>query len=239
MPNHGMIVRELESPTAVFLGLMKYNGVPVDTGFMAKRKAEADAEMDRIREEIAFIIGDVPIGANCSTNAFKKYLFQDLGLPVLRWTDSGHEAVDDTAMTLLKEWCEKNRPELSRLFLLVQEYRRWGKIKSTYLDGYQKCINPATGKIHPSFFQLSTDTGRFSCSGPNVQNMPRKDKDPVGVRNFIRAPEGHMILSLDFSQIELRVGAFYCRDERMLDTYRSNGDIHASTTSVIFGLSYQ
>lgn len=109
MPNHGMIVRELESPTAVFLGLMKYNGVPVDIGFMAKRKAEADAEMDRIREEIAFIIGDVPIGANCSTNAFKKYLFQDLGLPVLRWTDSGHEAVDDTAMTLLKEWCEKKQ----------------------------------------------------------------------------------------------------------------------------------
>lgn len=69
--------------------------------------------------------------------------------------------------------------------------------------------------------------------------MPRKTNDPIGVRNFIKAPAGHLILSLDFSQIELRVGAFYCRDQKMLDTYRNNGDIHAATTSVIFGVSYE
>ena len=77
-----------------------------------------------------------------------------------------------------------------------------------------------------------------SCN-PNCQNMPRKANDPIGVRNFIQAPEGCLILSLDFSQIELRVGSFYCRDERMLETYRNGGDIHAQTTSVIFGVSYE
>ena len=239
LPKHRYIVEEIESPTAVYLGIMKTNGIPVDGPLMQERKAEAEAEMERIRQEISFIIGDVPIGANCSTQAFKNYLFKDLGLPVLKTTEKNREAADDMTMTLLKEWCDQNRPELSQLFTLVQEYRKWGKLKSTYIDGYQKYINPVTGRIHPDIFALSTDTGRMNCRNPNAQNMPRKTNDPIGVRNFIKAPEGHLILSLDFSQIELRVGAFYCRDEVMLDTYRHNGDIHAATTSVIFGVSYE
>lgn len=239
LPRHRYIVEQIESPTAVYLGIMKTNGIPVDIPLMQERKAEAEAEMERIRQEIAFIIGDVPIGANCSTQAFKNYLFKDLGLPVLKTTEKNREAADDMTMTLLKEWCDQNRPELSQLFTLVQEYRKWGKLKSTYIDGYQKYINPVTGRIHPDIFALSTDTGRMNCRNPNAQNMPRKTNDPIGVRNFIKAPEGHLILSLDFSQIELRVGAFYCRDEVMLDTYRHNGDIHAATTSVIFGVSYE
>lgn len=239
LPKHRYIVEEIESPTAVYLGIMKKNGIPVDIPLMQKRKAEAEAEMERIRGEIAFIIGDVNIGANCSTQAFKNYLYQDLGLPILKTTETNREAADDMTMTLLKEWCDANRPELSGLFSLVQEYRKWGKIKSTYIDGYLKHLNPVTGCIHPEIFALSTDTGRMNCRNPNAQNMPRKTNDPIGVRNFIKAPEGCLILSLDFSQIELRVGAFYCRDERMLDTYRRNGDIHAATTSVIFGVSYE
>ena len=140
-------------------------------------------------------------------------------------------------MTLLKEWCDANRPEMSHLFVLVQEYRKWGKIKSTYIDGYLKYVNSVTGRIHPEIFALSTDTGRMNCRKPNAQNMPRKTNDPVGVRSFIQAQLGQLVLSLDFSQIELRVGACYCRDEVMLKTYRENGDIHAATTAVIFGLS--
>ena len=121
----------------------------------------------------------------------------------------------------------------------MQEYRKWGKIQSTYIDGYLKYLNPVTGRLHPEFFSLGTDTGRMSCQRPNCQNMPRKTNDPIGVRNFIKAPKDHIILSLDFSQIELRVGAFYCRDERMMETYRTGGDIHAATTSVIFGVTYE
>ena len=238
LPKHRTIVEDIESPTAVYLGIMKYNGVPINYPLMLQRKEEAEAEMDRIRKEIAFIIGDVAIGENCSTKAFKDNLFKDLGLPILKTTASDKEAADDMTMILLKEWCDENKPELSTLFTLVQEYRKWGKIKSTYIDGYLKHRNSATGNIHPELFALSTDTGRMNCRNPNAQNMPRKSNDPIGVRNFIKAPESHLILSLDFSQIELRVGAFYCRDKVMMDTYKRGGDIHAATTSVIFGVSY-
>ena len=83
---------------------------------------------------------------------------------------------------------------------------------------------------------MGTDTGRFAARNPNLQNMPRKGGDPIGVRQFIVATPGSKFLDFDFSQIELRVGAFYCRDEKMMDTYRSGGDIHAQTTSVIFNI---
>ncbi len=239
LPRHRWIVENIESPTAVYLGIMKYNGVPVDIPLMLERRAEADREMVRIREEIVGMIGDVKIGSNCSTNEFKKCLFQDLGLPVFRTTEKNREAADDAVMIRLKEWCDQNRPELSHLFELVQEMRKWNKITSTYITGYIKYVSPVTGCIHPNFFALSTDTGRFSCNSPNLQNCPRKTNDPVGVRNFIKAPEGHLIVSCDYSQIELRVGAFYCRDKIMMDTYRTGGDIHAATTSVIFGIPYE
>ncbi|WP_167958536.1 bifunctional 3'-5' exonuclease/DNA polymerase [Anaerosporobacter faecicola] len=239
MPAHRKIVEELESPTAVYIGIMKHIGVPMNVSLMEQRKIEVETEMAKLREQIAFIIGDVNIGANCGTQAFKDYLYKTLGLPVLKTTASNREAADDMTMTMLKEYCDKHRPELSQLFVLVQEYRKLGKIKSTYIDGYSKYINSVTQRVHPDLFALSTDTGRFNCTKPNCQNMPRKTNDPVGIRNFVKAPDGKVIVSLDFSQIELRVGAFYCRDENMLQTYRENGDIHAQTTAVIFGVSYE
>ncbi len=239
LPKHRMIVETIESPAAVYLGLMKYNGVPIDFDIFANKGKEAEAKMEEIRQKISFIIGDVPIGANASTQAFKNYLFKDLGLPILKTTAKEKEAADDQTMQLLKEWCDTNRPELSELFTLIQEYRKWSKIKSTYIDGYGKFVNSVTHRIHPNFYQLSTETGRLNCQNPNMQNTPRSSNDPVGIRKMIKAPDGCVIMSLDFSQIELRVGAFYCRDEKMMQTYRDGGDIHAMTTSVIFGISYE
>lgn len=147
------------------------------------------------------------------------------------------EAADDETIQLLTEYCRSERPELIEMFELVQEYRKWAKIKSTYIDGYSKWINSATGRIHPDLMPMGTDTGRFAARKPNLQNMPRKGNDPIGVRQFVIAPEGSSFLDFDFSQIELRVGAFYCRDPIMMETYRNGGDIHASTTSVIFGIT--
>lgn len=239
LPKHRYIVEQIESPTAVYLGIMKHNGVPVDADLMKSRQQEAENQMQHIRNKITMLIGDVEIGANCGTKAFKDYLYQTLKLPVMKVTASNKEAADDASMIMLKEWCDVNRPKLSPLFTLVQEYRKWGKIKSTYIDGYLKYISSATGRIHPDFFALSTETGRMNCRNPNLQNCPRKSNDPIGVRNFIKAPENHLILSLDFSQIELRVGAFYCRDRTMMETYKNGGDIHAATTSVIFGCTYE
>ena len=236
LPNHRKIVEEIESPTAVYLGIMKYNGLPIDRRQMARMREEADKKIKAIHKEIEMMIGDVNIGANCSTKAFKDYLFADLGLPRLKTTATDRESTDDMTMTLLKEWCDKNRPGLSELFVLVQEYRKWQKIKTTYIDGYDKYINSVTNCIHPDLFALSTDTGRMNCRNPNAQNMPRISNDSLRVRDLIKAPDGHKIISCDFSQIELRVGAFYCRDEKMLETYRTGGDIHAQTTSVIFDI---
>ena len=239
LPKHRTIVEEVESPTSVYVGIMKYNGILVDKSAMLKKQAEAAEKIVSIRKEIAGIIGNVEIGANASTSAFKKYLFVDLGLPVMKTTAKHQEAADDETMILLKEWCESNRPELARLFELVQEYRKWGKLKSTYIDGYLRFIDEDTGRIHPDLMPLGTETGRFASRNPNMQNCPQKDNDPIGVRKFIIAPEGKAILSLDFSQIELRVGAFYCRDKRMLETYRTGGDIHAQTTSVIYRIPFE
>lgn len=239
LPKHRTIVEEVESPTSVYVGIMKYNGILVDKSAMLKKQAEAAEKIVSIRKEITGIIGNVEIGANASTSAFKKYLFVDLGLPVMKTTAKHQEAADDETMILLKGWCESNRPELARLFDLVQEYRKWGKLKSTYIDGYLRFIDEDTGRIHPDLIPLGTETGRFASRNPNMQNCPQKDNDPIGVRKFIIAPEGKAILSLDFSQIELRVGAFYCRDKRMLETYRTGGDIHAQTTSVIYRIPFE
>ena len=239
LPRHRWIVEHIESPVAVYLGIMKANGVPIDRGLMEKQKAEAEQETERIRAEIRGMIGDVDIGSNAGTKAFRDYLFHELKLPAVRMTESNKEAMDDAAMIRLKEWCDRKRPELSRLFELVQAYRKWGKISSTYINGYLQYVNSATGRIHPNFYSLSTDTGRFSCSSPNLQNMPRKDGDPIGVRNFIRAPEGYQIVSVDYSQLELRTGTALCRDPGMLKTYAEGGDIHAATTAAIFNIPYE
>jgi len=234
LPKHRFLVEQVESPTAVYCGIMRYNGLLMDKVAMEAKQEEAEQRIAEIREEIAFIIGDVEIGANASTTAFKSYLFKDLGLPVLKTTAKYQEAADDETMILLADWCRENRPELTHLFELVQEYRRWGKIKGTYLDGYLRHVNAATERIHPDLMPLGTETGRFAARNPNLQNCPRKGSDPIGIRNMIIAPKGYAVMELDYSQIELRVGAFYCRDEKMLQIYREGGDIHTQTTSVIY-----
>jgi DNA polymerase-1 len=235
LPKHRWVVENIESPTAVYVGLMRYNGLPVDRQLMEQKRLESEHKIVQLKDEIKFIIGDVPIGANASTAAFKKYLFDTQKLPKVKQTTKNSEALDDEALILLKEWCVKNsRTELVKLFDLVQDLRHTQKIKTTYIDGYLKHINSATGRIHPDLLPLATETGRFASKNPNCQNMPRAGADDVGVRNFIVAPEGKVLLSLDFSQIELRVGAFYCKDPKMLETYQNGGDIHAMTTAVIY-----
>lgn len=236
IPAHRFICEKIESPTAVFTGMMKYNGVQFDTDLMQQKKAEAEKHITELREKILYVAGDVDIGENCGTQAFKEYLYKTCDLPVLKTTEKYQEAADDEAIQLLTRYCKKHRPEMVEFFETVQEFRKWAKIKSTYIDGYSKWINSATGKIHPDLMPMGTDTGRFASRKPNLQNMPRKGGDPIGVRQFVVATPGSSFLDFDFSQIELRVGAFYCRDQIMMDTYRTGGDIHASTTSVIFNI---
>lgn len=164
LPAHRVIAENIESPTAVYCGLMKYNGVPVNKELMLKRQAEAAEKIKEIRENIDEITGGVNIGENAGTSAFRQYLFETLKLPVMKVTEKNQTAADDAVMQMLKEWCEENKPELVNLFKLVQDYRKWGKLKSTYIDGYLIHVNTATGRIHPDLMPLGTETGQSkSC----------------------------------------------------------------------------
>ena len=240
LPKHRKIIENIESPTAVFVGIMKYHGVKVDKALMYEKQFEAKEKINEIRKKIHKFTGtEIDLGANASTDAFKKYLYEDLKLPVMKITAKYQAAADEESLILLKDWCEKNRPEILPFLNLIHDYRKWNKIKSTYIDGFLNAVSSVTGCIHTSFFQLGTDTGRFASRNPNLQNMPRKDNDPIGIRNFLIPNEGHIFIDFDFSQIELRVGSWYCRDTKMLETYRNDGDIHAQTTSVIYGISFE
>lgn len=268
LPRHRWIVENIESPTAVYCGLMKYNGLLMDETAMIRKQGECAARLLELREKIHAMTGDVEIGANAGTQAFKDYLFKTLELPVLKTTakNAGHSrptagrlearrseaecagtpgairdahgaSIDDQTMVMLAEWCAEHRPELVPLFELVQEYRKWSKLKTTYIDGYLRFINPATGRIHPDLLPLATETGRFACRRPNLQNQCQPGNDYVGVRNFIVSPEGWLLMEADYSQVELRIVAYLSQDAVMLDAYKNGEDIHSITTSAVFGIS--
>ena len=239
LPKHRFLVENIESPVAVYVGLMKHNGMLVDRNLLTHKRDQATAMLRQLKEDLSLLTGNINIGSNATTQEFKNFLYGRLGLPVLKTTGKNKEAADDEAFILLSSYCKEHEPEYAPLFDIIKEYRKWGKIKSTYIDSYLKHLNSATGRIHPDLFPLGAETGRFASRNPNLQNCPRKDNDPIGVRNFFIAPKGKVLMSLDFSQIELRVGAFYCRDEAMMETYKSGGDIHAKTTSVIYKIPFE
>ncbi|MEE3405967.1 MAG: DNA polymerase, partial [Acutalibacteraceae bacterium] len=236
LPKHRYIVEEIESPTAVFVGLMKNNGVPMDIPAMVSAKEKAVKAIESLRVQIADMIGNVDIGSNCGTAALRDYFYDELRLPVLKRTDKHAPSMDDEALLLLQENCRRNRPDMVGLFDLIFEYRKWQKLKSTYLDGYIGNVNATTGRIHPDLMQLAADTGRFACRKPNLQNQVSPGQDPIGIRNFITAPNGWTLLEADYSQAEIRLCAYLSQDKVLLDAYRHGADVHAITTSAVFGI---
>jgi len=110
LPKHRYIVEKAESPTAVYVGLMRYNGLPIDRTLMEAKRKEAELRLSQLKYEIGFIIGDIPIGANASTAVFKRYLFDTLKLPKMKLTAKDKDALDDEAIILLKEWCANKPP---------------------------------------------------------------------------------------------------------------------------------
>ncbi|MCR4437326.1 MAG: DNA polymerase [Peptococcaceae bacterium] len=156
LPKHRFVCEEIESPTAVYTGIMKYNGIAVDRELMEQKKQEAEQKLAELKRQICEAAGrELDIGANAATDEFKWFLYEELKLPVVKTTAKFAEAADDETMVLLKEWCTVHNPVLVRFFELIQEYRKWGKIKSTYIDGYLQHINEATGRIHPDLFPLA------------------------------------------------------------------------------------
>jgi len=164
---------------------MKYNGLLMDKSAMIQKQVECMDKLLEVRHKIRDLIGDVDIGANASTQAFKRYLFEDLQLPVLKTTAKSKEAADDQTLIMLSEWCATHRPELVSLFELIQEYRKWSKLKTTYIDGYLKYLNPVTGRIHPDLLPLATETGRFASRNPNLQNCFDNQTEILTNRGFV------------------------------------------------------
>lgn len=240
IPKHDWYCQHVDTPACIYSGLMKFNGISVDRELMEEKRAEATKTLAHIRQQLVDIIGPgVDVGKNASTRAFENWLFDTKGYPVLKRTDTGARSMDDETFQLLMAWCEDSgRADEVHLFELLQEYRKWGKLLSTYIDGYMQHINDVTGKIHAELNPIITDTSRFASRAPNLQNLPRNGNDPVGIRKFFVAPPGYTFVDFDFSQIELRVGAVYCRDEKLLEVYRTGGDIHAMTTAVIYAIPY-
>ena len=233
LPKHRNIVEEIESPVAVYVGLMWFNGLLVDKKLMIEKQKEADITIAGLKNALIDIIGnDINIGSNASTSSLKGYIFKTLGLPMLKKTKKGNATLDDETLILLAEWSNQNRPELAELFTLIKEYRKWTKLKSTFIDGYIEKLDPATGRIHPNLMQLGAKSGRFSCNKPNLQNIPNGNS--INIRDFIIAPQEYSILELDYSQIEARLAAYLSQDKMLLDIYNNNLDLHAMTTASIY-----
>lgn len=238
LPKHRYIAEKIESPVAGYTGIMRFNGILVDKDLMVTKQREADIKIAQLKNALINIVGsDIHIGASASTEALKYYIFNTLGLPMLKPKEKGRATLDDESLMLLAEWCGKNRPELEELFILIKQYRQWGNLKSTFIDGYIKRINIATGRIYPNLMQLGAKSGRFSCSEPNLQNI--SNNLPVNIRDFIVAPAGHSIIECDYNQIEARLAAYLSQDKVLLDIYAKDLDLHAMTTAAIYKITTQ
>jgi len=234
LPKHRYIVEEIESPTAVYCGLMKYNGILMDVNFMKQKYKELTDVKDQLKEDIELLTGGINIGKNAGTKELKKYLYGQLNLPVLKKTKSGSASIDDESILLLEEYCKDKNPDIYPLFSMIREYRNLDKIMSTYINGFLKYCDSETDKIHSNFWQLGAESGRFSCRTPNFQNLKSGISSDFNVRDFVIAPENKSIIEADYSQVELKIAAYLSQDEVMLKAYKQGEDIHAITTSAVF-----
>lgn len=234
LPNHRFIVENIESPTSIYVGIMKYNGVHINTALMKEKREELLQMKSQLKEDINLMTGGVDIGKNASTKDLKKYLYEHLKLPVLKRTNSGDGSIDDEAILLLEEYCKEKHPIIHPVFDMIREYRNLDKIISTYIDGILRYHDLKTNKVHCDFYQLGTDSGRFSCHNPNFQNLKSGLISGFNVRDFIIAPKNTSIIEADYSQVELKIAAYLSQDDTMLSAYRNKEDIHAITTSAVF-----
>ena len=214
----------VELPLARVLARMEHHGVLVDTNFLRLLGKRIESEIEQLRRRI-FELAGTTFNLN-SPQQLAHVLFERLKLPPIKRTKTGYS----TSADVLAKLAEKH--ELPRLIL---EYRELFKVKSTYVDALIRMVNPQTGRIHPTFNQTGTVTGRLSCSDPNLQNIPIRSDIGREIRRAFVAPSGSVILSADYSQIELRILAHVTGDENLIAAFREGLDIHAATAGAIFG----
>ncbi len=220
------LYEQIELPLLDVLATMERYGVKVDTVLLNELSAEFSVKLRDIEQEIFQLAGQ-PFNIN-SPKQLGPILFEKLQMPFGRKTKTGYSTDVDVMTDLARAGFE--------LPAKVLEYRQLSKLKSTYSESLPKQINPKTGRIHTSFNQTVATTGRLSSSDPNLQNIPIKTVEGRRIRQAFIPEPGCVMLSADYSQIELRILAHVTGDEELIKAYRNNEDIHTKTAMRIFGL---
>ncbi len=220
------LASEMEFPLARVLGEMESAGIKIDLGLLNSFSKELDRDILEIRDAIYELSGE-EFNIN-STQQLGVVLFEKLGLPSRKKTATGKYATSEQVLSTLAGEYE--------IAARILEYRGLSKLKSTYVDAFPKLVDEQTGRIHSTFNQHVTATGRLSSTQPNLQNIPVRTERGRGIRKAFVAEKGNRILAVDYSQVELRIIASMSGDEAMIRAFNNDEDIHARTAAEIFGL---
>ncbi len=221
------LYEEMDLPLVPVLARMEQAGVKIDTSALAQMSTELEHESSAKAREIHELAGtEFNIG---SPKQLGDVLFNRLNLP--KPVKYGKGRTISTAVDVLETLAEEH--PIARKVL---DYRQLTKLKSTYVDTLPALINPATGRVHTTFGQTGTATGRLSSANPNLQNIPIRTELGRGIRAAFIAEPGHVLLTADYSQIELRLLAHFSRDLLLVEAYRRGDDIHTLTASQVFGV---
>ncbi len=221
------LYEEMDLPLVPVLARMEAAGVKIDTTALAKMSTELEREAAGKAREIYEVAGmEFNVG---SPRQLGDVLFNRMNLP--KPVKYGKGRTISTAVDVLEELAE-NHP----IARMVLDYRQVTKLKSTYVDALPALVDPATGRLHTTFAQTGTATGRLSSANPNLQNIPIRTELGRGIRAAFIAEPGHVLLTADYSQIELRLLAHFSRDPLLVEAYRRGDDIHTLTASQVFGV---
>jgi DNA polymerase I len=221
------IYQKVEVPTSVVLQKIERNGVLIDTQLLAAQSNELGKRMLEM-EKSAYELAGQPFNLN-SPKQIGEIFFEKLQLPVVKKTPSGTPSTDEEVLQKLAE----NYP-LPKILL---EYRGLSKLKSTYTDKLPKMVDPTSGRVHTNYAQAVAVTGRLASNEPNLQNIPVRTAEGRRIREAFIAPPGSVIVSADYSQIELRIMAHISGDENLLRAFAEGEDIHRATAAEIFGVA--
>lgn len=225
------LLEDLELPLISVLAEMEMAGVAIDTDYLAAMSAELDKRLNALEKKIYKAVG-YEFNIN-STQQLSKALFEDLGLEPpdkSRKTASGKYS---TAADVLEEMRDTGAHDVLNHIL---EHRELAKLKSTYVDALPQAVNAETGRIHTSYNQAGSVTGRLASSNPNLQNIPIRTELGREVRRAFVAPRGRRLVAADYSQVELRIAAHFAKDKFWIDSFKRGDDIHAATASAVFGV---
>ncbi len=221
------IYEEIDLPLVPVLARMEQAGVKIDTEALSQMSVELEREIGTKAKEIYEAAGmEFNVG---SPKQLGDVLFNRMNLP--KPVKYGKGRMISTAVDVLEELAE-NHP----IARMVLDYRQLTKLKSTYVDALPALIDPATGRLHTTFGQTGTATGRLSSANPNLQNIPIRTELGRGIRAAFIAEPGHVLLTADYSQIELRLLAHFSGDALLVEAYRRGDDIHTLTASQVFGV---